>query len=161
MRIIFLTMAAVCLLINIPIVHAENKGKIESADELIAGNDAELRKKLIRKLHRILPTSKIVDKSIDSVAPRYAKNAKELDQFQKSMRYVVDYNSLDSKSNEFMDEVFTTEELQALSDFYTNEHGLSAASKMSEYQIKIGTEVMKEIDKSLLRYRTGGESDIK
>ncbi len=135
--------------------YAQNEGKPVSANSVLSAIDDEKKDELVRKLHKYLPSAQLIDNAIDILSPKYAKSEKEKERFQKSMRMLVDYADLEKKSRNYMKETFTVKELEALVEFYSNPNGKSAVEKMKQYQKKIGPEIVKTIDKTLLEYRTG------
>lgn len=117
--------------------------------------DFKKRLEISRELHKIKPVREQVDNAVDGVASRLPQAQQDV--FRSRMRAVLNYNSIRNISINAMAETFTVEELQAMLEYNKKPEAQSAEKKLPDYQDKIRPEIVRMIDKAIMRMRTGEE----
>ncbi|MFP4313240.1 MAG: hypothetical protein ACLFR0_02830 [Alphaproteobacteria bacterium] len=136
---------------------AQDSAAEESQSEKTLNNDDDFKKRLelARELHTIKPVKEQVDNAVESVAQRLPQAQRE--DFKMNMRNVLNYNSIRNISVNAMAETFTLEELEAMLEYNRKPEAQSANEKFPEYQEKVSPEIIRMIDKAIIKVRTGGE----
>ncbi len=121
--------------------------------EVVTQNDLERRLELSKELHVIKPIKPRIDNSINTIA----KQLKAGDQrtFAATVKRIINYKTIETTSINAMAEVYTTEELAAMVEYYSKPEAVSAAEKQAAYQDKVGPEITKMLDRALMEMRTG------
>lgn len=115
--------------------------------------DFARRVELATEMHKLRPTAEQVDAAVESVSrqlpPEQASN------FKVNAGNMLNYRAIEKISINAMAETFTTEELEAMVDYYSKPEAKSIAGKYETYQQKVGPEIVKMIDRAIMRMRTG------
>lgn len=115
--------------------------------------DFEQRYEIAREMHKLRPVKTQVDNAIETVAARLPQAQRE--NFRMSMKNVLNYNAIEKVSVNAMAETFTLAELEAMLEYNKKPEAISANQKFSDYQAKVGPEIVRMIDKAMMRIRTG------
>lgn len=138
----------------------KEEAKTESAkdkkgEEIVQDESTlEERIKLAREYHQIRPTREQVDGAI-----RRASNLvppSERDAFISAMMSVLNYNAIEKISVDAMAEIFTVEELRSMVEYYKKPEAQSAVNKSYKWAEEVQPEIMRMIDKAMMKVRTGG-----
>ncbi len=114
----------------------------------------EHRLELAEKMHSFRSSREQVDSAINTVAARLQPDEQEV--FTAAMRNILNYKALEKISVDAMAETFTEKELEAMVEYYSKPEARSISDKYPEYQSKVSPEIVKMIDKAMMRVRTGG-----
>lgn len=114
------------------------------------------RKALAEKLNVANPVSRMMENSILRVGAEWGLAEKE--KFQREMMATVDVPGLEKVSLEALVDTFTKEELQVMLAYYSAPEAAKIAEKMPVYQGLLQPALSKEIDRALMKLRTGYET---
>jgi hypothetical protein len=138
-------------------IEAEAEGAATSSsaesDVSDAAKDFERRLELAREMHKLRPTAEQVDAAVESVASRLPPE--QAGNFKINAGNMLNYRAIENISINAMAETFTIEELEAMVDYYSKPEAKSIAGKYEAYQQKVGPEIVKMIDRAIMKLRTG------
>ncbi len=119
------------------------------------GDKAILDQKIIlaKKMHEVRPTRSQVDTAVRRAAMMLPEN--ERISFINVMTGMLNYNAIERISMDAMIDTYTLKELEVMVDFYSQPEALSASVKMGTWAQKVQPEIIRMIDKAILRIRTG------
>ncbi len=145
MRFIIIHIFAICILLlsTGSVLHAQNTGE-QTLDRKI---------ELATEMHKFRPSKIQVNSAIDQIASAYPSSTREA--FKTSMRRVLNYKAIEKISIDAMAETYTQEELEAMVGYYSKPEAQSATEKYSDYAGKVRPELIKMIDKAMMRIKTG------
>lgn len=135
---------------------AQEEAAAEGATQESTAKDAEdfeQRYAIAREMHKLRPVRTQVDNAIETVANRLPPAQRE--NFRMSMKNVLNYNAIEKVSINAMAETFTLAELEAMLEYNKKPEAISANEKFGDYQAKVGPEIVRMIDKAMMRVRTG------
>ena len=130
----------------------QSQESIEATASVETGDFAQ-RLELAKEMHKIRSTRDQVDSAVESVSQRLPEDRRMA--FKSSMQNALNYNAIEKISINAMAETFTKEELEAMVEYNKKPEAQSANVKFSEYQNLVGPEIIKMIDKAMMRMRTG------
>ncbi len=81
--------------------------------------------------------------------------AEKRDEFLSAIRKLVSVDKIEGIARSAMLKTFTTNELNALADFYSSEHGSSAMRKFGPYMADIMPPLMQEIQRAVQELQAG------
>ena len=114
----------------------------------------ELKKiELAEKMHEFRPTHKQVNQAIDKIATRYPVQKRE--SFKLAMRRTLNYKAVEKISIDAMVETYSLKELEAMVEYYSKEEARSASEKYEDYASKVQPELIRMIDKAMMRVKAG------
>ena len=120
-----------------------------------AAPDSDLAKRieLAKEMHKIRSARMQVQEAIDQVG----RNLPPLDRdrFTKMVEKAFDYDALEKLSIDTMVELFTTQELQKMVDYFGSAEARSIEKKLPVYQEKIQPYIIKSLDSAMIADRTG------
>lgn len=154
MRILFILLISGFILGSSGHIYAQDTApEAEQQVESTQYTDFEQRLELSRALHKIKPVKDQVDDAVNGVAERLPVSQRET--FKASMRNILNYNSIENISINAMAETFTLKELEVMLEYNSKPEAMSANDKFPEYQNIVGPEILRMIDKAIMRSRTG------
>ncbi len=118
--------------------------------------DAGMLKKktaLAKKMHEIRPTRDQVDAAVSRASMALIPQDRE--SFVGAMRSMLNYNAIERISMDAMVETYTLAELEAMVDYFSKPEALSASAKTGNWASKIQPEIVRMIDKAMMKIRTG------
>lgn len=118
-----------------------------------AQGSADKRLELATKMHEIRPTKTQVLQAIAVVAQRVPEDKRQA--FESSLANSLDFKAVEKISIDSMVETFTEEELAAMVEYYSKPEAQSASDKLTQYQQKVGPEIIRMIDKAMMKVKTG------
>lgn len=118
-----------------------------------AQDAGDKRLELSRKMHELRPTKAQVMQAIEVVSQRVAEENRPA--FEGAMMNAMDFKAIEKISIDSMAETFTEAELEAMVEYYTKPEAQSASDKLPEYQRKVGPEIIRMIDKAMMKVKTG------
>lgn len=139
-------------------VYAQDEAQIAEpavAETPVVTDDFQQRLTLAKEMHKIRSTKEQVDSAVESISARIPEDQREA--FKTNMRSILNYNAIEKISINAMADTFTLKELDAMVEYNKKPEAQSANEKMTEYQGKVGPEIVQMIDKAIMRMRTGGE----
>lgn len=113
----------------------------------------EKRLELAQKMHEFRPAREQVDSAIETVSQRLPEAERAA--FRTSMQSVLNYKAIEKISIDAMAETFTEAELEAMVEYYSKPEARSVTDKYPQYQQKVAPEIVKMIDRAMMRARTG------
>ncbi|HRQ60152.1 MAG TPA: hypothetical protein PLO23_01330 [Alphaproteobacteria bacterium] len=118
-----------------------------------AQDDADKRLELAKKMHELRPTKTQVMQAIEVVSQRVPEDKRAA--FEGSMMGAMDFKAIEKISIDAMTETFTVPELEAMVEYYSKPEAQSASDKLPDYQRKVGPEIIRMIDKAMMKVKTG------
>ena len=152
----FLTATAIMLLSS-PVMAEEPV--IETTNETVATQteqtDYEKRLELAREMHEIWPIRPKIEAVLENVAQQVApQNRLKL---KAALRKAIKFPALEQASIDSMADIFTTEELKAMVDFYGSKEGRSVSFKTEDYEKSLRPILTEMMDKALIDVKLGAE----
>jgi len=128
----------------------------EQDEEAVGNQGSNYKERLVlaKEMHEIRPAADQVDSAIDSVSLKMPQASRE--SFKSRMRNLLDYRAIERISINAMAGTYTLAELEAMVEYYSKPEAQSALDKTSEYQQKVGPEIVRMIDRAVMQMRTGG-----
>ena len=96
---------------------------------------------------RAVPMARMLDDTIAEMGKRLP--AERRDQFIGDMKKIVRVDYLELVSRQSMVKTFTTDELNALADFYGSKEGASAMQKFGAYMGDVMPAILEEVKRSV------------
>lgn len=134
---------------RIAIEKSMEEAKAELQDKEVAAKKLELAK----QMHEIRPTRDQVDAAVNRAAtmlPQYEQRS-----FVNAMKTMLNYNAIERISIDAMVETYTLKELEAMVAYYSLPEAKSASFKMGAWAQRVQPEIVRMIDKAMIRIRTG------
>lgn len=119
--------------------------------------DDDKRLELAKKMHELRPTKNQVMQAIEVVSQRVEESKRPA--FEGAMMNAMDFKAIEKISIDAMTETFTVPELEAMVEYYSKPEAQSASDKLPDYQRKVGPEIIRMIDKAMMKVKTGGAGD--
>lgn len=114
-------------------------------------SDAEKQAAVERYL-RAVPMRKLMEESYVQFAKQVPPDRQA--QFISDMREFSNVERVEEIAKEAMLRTFSLEELNALADFYSSQHGASAMAKFGAYMGEVMPPLMQEMERALQAIRT-------
>ncbi|MCD8563161.1 MAG: hypothetical protein LRY54_03795 [Alphaproteobacteria bacterium] len=108
---------------------------------------------LAKQMQELRPVRGQVEHAIDIAAQRLPEEQRSA--FEAAMMRQMDFQAIDKIATDFMAETFTEAELAAMVEYYSKPEAKSAADKLPQYQEKVGPEIIRMIDKAMMKLKTG------
>jgi hypothetical protein len=99
------------------------------------------------KYLKAVPMAKMLDDTFAEMSKQMP--VEQRSQFRSDMKKVVRVDFLENLSRESMVKTFTTDELNALADFYGSKHGASAMLKFGTYMGHVMPAIQAEVQRSI------------
>lgn len=126
----------------------------------LAQNEGEReRLELAAKLNQVNPVSRLIESSILRVGEQW--NLSEREKFKREMAAEMDMTNIEKSAVQALADTFTKEELAVMVEYYSKPEAAKIAEKMPIYQRLIQPALTKEIDRALMKLRTGYEAQQK
>ena len=117
-------------------------------------DEAARKLELAQSMHELRPVSEQVQVAIDQFAQTQAPEQREA--FKLAMEDAFDIEMLEEKSVQAYIDTFTTEELEAMVEYYSKPEARSASDKFSNYAAIVYPEIVRMLDAAVMKIRTGG-----
>lgn len=142
-KILLLLMA--CLLSLSSVVYAA-----ESADDLALVRRLELARKI--------QEHKSSKEEIQEAVEQYLKNVppSKRSLYSSALRSSLNYKALDKISIDAYAQTFTEKELEVMLEYYSKPESQSIAKKTRDYARLVYPEVIRMLDRAMMRVKTGG-----
>ncbi len=114
----------------------------------------ERRLELARQMQDIRPARDQVDAAIKQFTARLPANEQE--SYAAALRSMLNYKVLEKISIDAYADTFTAEELAAMVEYYSKPEARSASDKSGKYAEKVYPEIIRMLDKAMMRVKTGG-----
>ncbi len=114
---------------------------------------------LAEKVNAANPVSRQIEAVILRTATEWGLAEKE--KFKREMMAAMDVAAIEKASLQAMADTFTKEELEVMVDYYSRPAAVKITEKMPIYQGLIQPGISREIDKALMKLRTGYEAQQK
>ena len=118
-------------------------------------DSAEARLRAAKRYLECVPMTEMIENSINEIAQRMPQEKK--DEFSRFMKKSMRADVLATLALESMVKVFTTEELNALADFYGSKVGRAVTNKFGVYMAEIMPVVQQEIIRVLQELQREGK----
>lgn len=117
-------------------------------------NDVAQRIELAEKILEVRPVKPQIDGAID----QYLSGVPEINRndLGRTIRAMISYKALEKIALDAYVEVYTTKELEAMYDYYKKPESLTAANKAGQFGQMIMPEIIRMLDKAMMRVKTGG-----
>lgn len=113
----------------------------------LAQDTATTRANAADKYLKVVPMSRLIDDMFSELSKQLPP--KERAEFLRQMKTAVRVDFLERTARESMIKTFTTEELDALADFYGSKSGASAMKKTGIYMAEVMPAIHAEIQRSV------------
>lgn len=123
------------------------------AQEAASNPASDHKHELAEKMHQLRPTKTQVEQAIAVVGQRVPEDKRAA--FEAAMTNAIDFKAVEKISVDAMADTFTEAELAAMVDYYSKPEAKSAADKLPQYQEKVGPEIIRMIDKAMMKVKTG------
>lgn len=153
MKIIASLAFLVLMLVSPVSARAEDQG--DAAKNAVDAVQAE-RMELARKINQVLPPARQLEQSLTQIAGQWG--LQEKDKFRNEMMAEIDVAGIEKKAVDTMAELFTKDELELMLTYYSSPLQAKIAEKMPIYQGLIQPFISKEMDRALMKLRTGYEA---
>lgn len=120
---------------------------------------ASERLALAEKVNAANPVTRQVEQSVLRIATEWGLAEKE--KFKREMMAAIDLPAMEKASVQAMADTFTKEELQVMLEYYSHPEAARIMEKMPVYQGLVQPGISREIDKALMKLRTGYEAQQK
>lgn len=139
----------------------QDSGKQDPAKQDAGKADAgqQERLALAQKINQVNPVSRQIEASLLRVASEWRLSEKE--KFQREMMAAMDIKAMEKSSAEALADTFTKEELVVMLDYYSKPEAAKITEKMPIYQGLVQPGISREIDRALMKLRTGYEAQFK
>lgn len=118
-------------------------------------DDAYLaRLEVAKQVQDARPVRAQVDDAIDRYLLRLPEDQRE--EAGQLIREIINYDALEKISLDAYTEVYTEQELRAMYEYYSKPESRSAAAKTDQYADKVFPEIVRMLDRAIMRARTGG-----
>jgi len=112
-----------------------------------AQDTQERRQAAVDRYLRAVPMAKMMEDTYSELAKQVPSETRN--EFVNAMRKLVSVDKIEGIARQAMLKTFTTNELNALADFYSSEHGSSAMRKFGAYTADIMPPLMQEIQRAV------------
>lgn len=112
-----------------------------------AQDTQETRAVAAERYLKIVPMSKMLDDSYKAIGQQIPEDKRE--EFIAELKKVVKVEFLEKLARESMIKTFTTDELNAMADFYGSQHGSSIMKKFGVYMAEFMPALQEEIKRSI------------
>lgn len=109
--------------------------------------------KLAKQMHVIRPTREQVDSAVRRASASLPE--KDRQNFISVMKSMLNYNAIERISVDAMVETYTVLELESMVEYYGKPEARSASNKVQSWGKKFQPEVVKMIDRAMMRIKTG------
>lgn len=118
--------------------------------------DASERWALAEKVNAANPVTRQMEASVLRIATEWGLAEKE--KFRREMMATIDLPAMEKASVQAMADTFTKEELTVMLEYYSRPEAAKIMEKMPVYQGLLQPGIAREIDKALMKLRTGYEA---
>ncbi len=108
---------------------------------------------LALKMNEIWPIRLRIETAIAAAAESFPLERRP--EVKAALRKNIQFDQIEEESIKAMAETFSSEELQAMIDFYGSENGRSISAKTSAYEHALRPSLIKMMDKAMLDVKTG------
>ncbi|XVJ70238.1 MAG: hypothetical protein HEQ39_11740 [Rhizobacter sp.] len=115
--------------------------------QALAQDTAEARRAAADRYLRVVPMAKMLDDTFAEISKQAPPDQRA--RFLSDMKRVVRVEVLEALSRESMVKTFTTDELNALADFYGSQHGSGAMLKLGAYMGLIMPAIQAEVQRGM------------
>jgi len=112
-----------------------------------AKDNASSRQAAADRYLKVVPMSKMLDDTFAEIAKQVPQDQRV--QFVAQMKATVRADVLERIARESMVKTFTTDELNALANFYGSQHGASAMKKFGVYMGQVMPAIQQEIQRAI------------
>jgi hypothetical protein len=113
----------------------------------LAQDNAASREAAADRYLKVVPMSKMLDDTFTEISKQVPEDQRV--QFLAQMKAIVRVDVLDRIARESMVKTFTTDELNALANFYGSQHGASAMEKFGVYMGQVMPAIQQEIQSAI------------
>lgn len=123
----------------------------------IGGEDVDFAQRLewAEKMNAIRPAREQVNAAIDRYVS--ALSPEEAEVYRTALQRILNYKALEKISVDAFAEVYTEAELKAMVEYYSMPEAQSASEKSAQYAEIVYPEIVRMLDKAMMRVKTGGE----
>ncbi len=125
-----------------------------AAESAPAEDAFDRRLDLAEKMQALNPARKQVDSAIEKYVATLPQNEREV--YRAGLRNILNYQALEKISVDAYAETFTEAELAAMVAYYSKPEAISARDKHNEWGKKVYPEIVRMLDKAMMRVKTGG-----
>lgn len=120
-----------------------------------ADDGFEKRVEIAKQIQEVRPVKEQVDGAIEQYLQRISPSQRE--SYRRGLQKAISYKALEKISIDAYAEVFTEEELASMLDYYKKPESISAAKKATQYTSIVLPEIVRMLDRAMMRVKTGGE----
>lgn len=112
-----------------------------------AQSDEAGKQAQVDRYFKAVPLSRMMEDSYAQLALQLPPDKRE--QFKADMRVLVRAERMEAIARTAMVKTFTLDELTAMADFYSSEHGASAMAKFGVYMAEVMPPLMQEVQRAV------------
>jgi len=113
----------------------------------LAQDTTASREAAVDRYLRAVPMAKMLDDTFSEIGKQLPKEQRV--QFTRNMKKIVRADYLEELARQSMIKTFTTDELNALADFYGSKHGASAMLKFGVYMGQVMPAIQAEVQRAV------------
>ncbi len=125
------------------------EARAENEDKKILAEKVALAK----KMHQIRSTRVQVDSAVNRAAQNLPSFERE--NFIVLMKSMLNYNAIERISIDAMVETYTLVELRSMVEYFSKPEAISASKKVSSWARVVQPEIVRMIDRAMMRIKTG------
>lgn len=114
----------------------------------------ERRLAIAEKIQNLRPAQERIESAIERYTSRIEPAKREV--YRSALRNVFNYKALEKISIDAYAEIYTEEELEAMLEYYSKPAAKTAAEKSGEYTSRVYPEIIRMLDRAMMRVKTGG-----
>jgi hypothetical protein len=119
----------------------------------LAQDTQETRQAAMERYLRAVPIAKVMEDTYLEMAKQVPPERR--DEFVSAMRKHISVEKMEEIARRAMLKTFTTDEMNALADFYSSEHGASAMRKFGAYMSDVMPPLTQEVQRAVQELQAG------
>lgn len=131
----------------------EQQAAAPSADEAAL----QRRLELATEIQELRPAKERIESAIERYTARIEPAKREV--YRSALRNVFNYKALEKISIDAYADIYTEDELKAMLEYYRKPESKTAAEKTGQYADRVYPEIIRMLDRAMMRVKTGGAGD--
>lgn len=127
--------------------------KPAAVEENLTEEQKARKLELAKKMHEIRSTADQINAAIEQVAARLPDGQRQI--FVNEMTATLNVNAIERISIDAMISVFSLPELESMVEYYSKPEAISASEKMPEWAKVVQPEIVRLVDKAMMRVQMG------
>lgn len=130
-----------------------------SVPAVLAQEDTSLERRidLAKQLQEVLPVKEQINSAIERYTAQMTQQQREV--YARALASAFNYKALEKISVDAYAEVYDEAELEAMLEYHSKPEAASIAAKTNNYAEIVYPEIIRMLDRAMMRIKTGGTSD--